>query len=227
MAEKKKRKPRQYKYQDFTGMRFGSLVVIKRVYEYDKKGNKIAKWECDCDCGGKAYVTTNNLKFGHSKTCGCSFRTKNGMGKSRINKIYSGMIDRCYNEKVDCYDRYGGRGIRVCDEWQGDDGFFNFYDWAIENGYKDELTLDRIDVNGNYEPKNCKWSTQKEQANNKRNSLYIEIDGEKRTASQWEEITGVKAGTIYVRYRKGYREKDLIVQSLSKVSKKIQEQKSK
>jgi hypothetical protein len=219
MTEKKKRKPRQYKFQDFTGMRFGSLVVVQRIYEYDKKGNKVAKWECDCDCGRKANVTTNNLKFGHSKTCGCSFRTKNGLGKSRINKIYSGMLDRCYNEKNKRFDYYGERGIKVCVEWQGEDGFLNFYNWAMNNGYKDNLTLDRKDVNGNYEPSNCRWATMKEQGNNKTTSVYIEVNGEKRTASQWEEITGVKAATIYIRYRKGYQGEDLITKSLSKVHK--------
>ena len=107
------------------------------------------------------------------------------------------MIQRCENENIERYDIYGGRGIEVCKEWKED--FLNFYNWAINNGYKDNLSIDRIDVNGNYEPNNCRWATAKEQARNMRTNVNLTYNGETHCISEWAEITGIKASTI--RYR--------------------------
>ena len=127
-------------------------------------------------------------------------------GKSFYNKSwynsYRGMMDRCYREKTSNYYLYGGRGIKVCDEWHNIE---NFEKWVETSGYKKGLTLDRIDVNGNYEPNNCRWATMKEQDNNRRNTIYIEHNGEVHTISEWAEITGINRSTLNSRYCRGIR----------------------
>ena len=130
---------------------------------------------------------------------------KHGLAHSRIDNIYKNMIARCYKPNNNRYHRYGARGITVCAEWLEDKT--NFFKWALENGYKDDLSIDRIDTNGNYEPSNCKWSTAKEQSNNRLNNRYITIEGKTLTMAQWSDITGVKCGTIHARLKYGWDER--------------------
>lgn len=130
-----------------------------------------------------------------------------GMRWSRLYNIWTQMNQRCTNETLDHYDRYGGRGISVCDEWRQ---FEVFEDWAINNGYKDGLSIDRIDVNRNYEPRNCKWSTNLEQSRNKRNSVYLTINGESKTIGEWAEISGLPYKTIQRRLFTGCKEEELL-----------------
>ena len=130
---------------------------------------------------------SNNPNFSH------------GIGKCRIYRIYTNMKQRCNNPNNHKYKRYGGRGIAICPEWNNPHGLKAFYDWAMANGYSDNLTLDRIDVNGNYEPSNCRWTTNKIQSNNRTNNDIITYNGETHTLSEWGNILGINRGTLWSR----------------------------
>ena len=159
---KEKAKANNHKI-DISGKRFGRLIAIKPV-QNSKNGD--AKWKCKCDCGNETNVKYQHLKSGEIKSCGCwkEAPKKHGMTtkgeRPRIYGIWVGMKQRCTNPNVEKYPRYGGRGIKVCPEWEED--FQAFYEWAIANGYQDNLTIDRIDNDGNYEPSNCQWITSEE-----------------------------------------------------------------
>ena len=116
---------------------------------------------------------------------------------TRIHTIWLGIISRCYNKKCRIYKFYGGRGIHVCDEWKND--IMLFYDWAVSNGYADNLTIDRIDNDGDYEPSNCRWVNRKQQANNRRSNTRLTLNGETHTLSEWGDITGISSATLWNR----------------------------
>ena len=154
---------------DITGRRFGRLLVIERA----ENKHQLTYWRCRCDCGNIVEIYSPYLRNGIQKSCGCarhtpaSHTTHNGKG-SRLYRIWSGIKQRCYNRKCNSFYLYGERGITMCEEWKND--FVAFRDWAMNNEYAEHLTIDRIDVNGNYEPRNCRWATWAEQSRNKRNS---------------------------------------------------------
>lgn len=187
---------------DLTGQRFGRLVVVKRV-DHEKKGQ--ARWLCRCDCGKEKVVQSYDLRSGNTQSCGCQ-RQENfthivhGHSRKRVYAIWKGMKSRCFNENRKCYKDYGGRGITVCDEWKDD--FEVFYDWAMANGYSDDLTIDRKDSDGNYDPSNCRWADTLTQANNKGRNVFLEYNGETHTIAEWSRITGINAATIYNRVKK-------------------------
>lgn len=132
----------------------------------------------------------------------------------RLSRIYSMMKQRCYNSKMPNFKYYGARGIAVCDEWQNDSQ--SFYEWAILNGYKEELTLDRIDNSGNYEPSNCRWVTAKEQSNHRLNNIILSFNGENHTISEWSEITGIKQHVIRNRLIRGWSIENVLTRKVGK-----------
>lgn len=195
--------------KNYDGMRFHNYVVIKRDHQ-DEKGRY---WFlCKCDCGNEFLVRGGDL--GRTKSCGCmtkiilSQKAKTHGGKgSRLYEEWRHMKDRCYNPKHKSFAYYGGRGISVCTEWLND--FAIFRQWAVENGYDEtaeymKCTLDRKDVNGDYEPDNCRWVDMKAQCNNRRNNHLLKYNGETHTISEWSEITGIKHSTITKRLKRGW-----------------------
>ena len=132
----------------------------------------------------------------------------------RLSRIYSMMKQRCYNSKMPNFKSYGARGIAVCDEWRNDSQ--SFYEWAILNGYKEELTLDRIDNSGNYEPSNCRWVTAKEQSNHRSNNIILSFNGENHTISEWSEITGIKQHVIRNRLIRGWSIENVLTRKVGK-----------
>lgn len=205
---------------DLAGQRFGRLVVEKRDYAY----KKAAFWICRCDCGNHTTVQSCHLRSGATQSCGChkkesgrDRRTVHGFSYSKLYRIWGSMKERCINPNSKPYKDYGGRGITICDEWL--DSFEAFRDWAMANGYRDDLTIDRIDVNGNYEPSNCQWATQKEQQNNKRNNHLLSYNGKTQTISQWSDETGLEWMVIYDRLRNGWPIDRILTEPLNKPNK--------
>lgn len=194
------------KYKDLTGMKFGRLTVIG----IDDRGTRKAYWNCICDCGNAKSVRSDSLQSGAIKSCGCIKKEqdkvnliknhKHKQSGTRLYKIWQGIKRRCYNVHDSRYHRYGGRGITVCDEWKDD--FSVFYEWAIANGYSDELTIDRKNNDGNYTPDNCKWADAKEQCNNRSTNIRITIGNSTRTLTEWCEIFGLDYKKINARYHR-------------------------
>lgn len=190
-------------FMDLTGQRYGRLTVLQRDGHIHGK----TAWICRCDCGKIVRKDANAMRQGYSLSCGCMRRelaairhTTHDHCGTRLYNIYHDMKARCYRKTCPKYSTYGARGIKICDEWLND--FTTFYDWAIANGYKENLTIDRIDNNGNYEPGNCRWVTNKVQSLNRRSNHILECQGQKKTISEWCEITGLSYSTISARVGK-------------------------
>lgn len=200
------------KYKDLTGKQFGRWTVIGLS---PKEGRK-TYWTCQCECGNVKDIRSDILQSGQSKSCGClksevsaANVSKNHTHKqsgTRIYRIWQGIKRRCENVNEPCYYRYGGRGIKVCDEWNKD--FIAFYEWAMSNGYADDLSIDRIDNNGNYCPENCRWSTNKEQCNNRRTNVLYKIGNATKTLMQWCEIFEVDYQDVRARFHRGVNSTD-------------------
>lgn len=195
--------------KDITGQRFGRLTAIKLAYiKRDFHGTK-HYWLFKCDCGKECIVFKQYAINGHTQSCGCykhkrivESKITHNLSKSRIYSIYYSMIARCNNPQNAAYKNYGGRGITVCQEWK--DNFMNFYKWAMANGYTETLTIDRIDVNGNYEPDNCRWVDTKIQGRNKRTNTTITYNGETHCIVEWAEIYNISEKLLSTRLRMGW-----------------------
>lgn len=191
---------------DLTGKKFGRLTVVKFI-GLDKRRNSI--WECKCECGTTKNINGQHLRNGTVISCGCYIsmitterNTTHGLSHDRIYRIYYAMKERCYNQNNHKYNIYGNRGITICDEWLND--FQSFYKWSIENGYNENLTIDRIDNNKGYEPSNCRWVSVKVQSRNKSSNKIYEINGVKKTFIEWCEFYNVPRHLPYNRIRKGW-----------------------
>ena len=184
-------------FNDLTGKVFGKLTVIERAK--NTKNYKV-KWRCLCECGCEAIVRGDSLTSGRTKSCGCSIGAHpihNDTG-SKLYYTWQAMRYRCENPNHQSYKDYGGRGIKVCSEWQD---YLIFKEWAYKNGYDDKLTIDRIDVNGDYTPDNCRWVTMKKQANNRRSNTQYEYNNESHSLSEWCDIYHLSYKTVHARIK--------------------------
>lgn len=195
--------------KDLTGMKFGRLTVLRQIgLSIDRRS---IDWLCACECGNEKVVRSKYLLKGSIKSCGCmkhenhnryNHFKKHGLWKHRLYRIWALMKARCNNPNRKEYPNYGGRGIKVCKEWSED--FLKFYNWAINNEYKDTLTLERSNNDGDYEPSNCKWATKIEQARNTRRNHKILFNGIEKTIAEWAEDLNVNPDAIYTRIKRGW-----------------------
>lgn len=195
------------KFIDITGKKFGLLTVNNYL------GN--SRWLCSCECGNTIKVDGRNLKNGKTQSCGCKRQKQasiNGQKNKKylsieynkdFRKLYQtwiGMKRRCNSPNCHAYSQYGKRGIKICEKWEKD--FISFYEWSINNGYHENLSIDRIDVNGNYEPSNCRWANAKEQQRNRRNSKLIQFKGKKVCLTELAEKFNINISTLRNRIRR-------------------------
>jgi len=197
------------KFNDLTGQIFGRWFVIKFA---SNSKNRHSSFLCRCTCGKEKIVIGYTLTHGLSKSCGCLAReqtsklmTTHGLTKNyrRIFSALTNMKSRCNNPNNKFYKDYGGRGISVCDEWEQSEA--KFIEWSLANGYKDNLTIDRKDNNGNYSPENCRWSTNMQQNRNMRSNITLTMDGETKILKDWANIWNLNYVTVGERYRRGDR----------------------
>lgn len=197
------------KNKDMIGQVLGIFTVLKRVEKPLNLKGTDSYWLCRCKCSKEKIISKQFLLNGRPKCDNCNQVNKNE--NSRIYTIWYGMINRCTNPNIHNYDRYGGRGIKVCDEWMND--FDSFKKWTMNNGYEEDLTIDRIDTDGDYEPSNCKWSTVLEQNKNKSSTIKMMIDNvEYDCLKDVAKAYNIKYKTIHERYNRGLRDEELVKQ---------------
>lgn len=197
-------------FENLIGQKFGRLTVLGLS---EKKSGRKSYWVCECECGNKKLVRSDCLKRGQVQSCGCmkEEQDKVNLGRTihgdtpkgkqkRLWQTWQGMKQRTSNPNNKAYARYGGRGITVCDEWR--ESYVAFRDWSLSNGYADNLTIERIDNNGNYEPTNCRWATFKEQCNNRRTNVMIEWNGKTQNIQQWSDETGIPYNVLHDRFHR-------------------------
>lgn len=207
LKNKQKSFPQKGIFENLISRKFGTLTVVSFSHE-GKRRRKY--WNCLCDCGKTSIVEGSHLRSGHTKSCGCISKNmigdatrKTGLSNTKLYFTYKNMCNRCYRETNDMYYIYGGRGITVCDEWKDKErGFEYFAEWALSNGYSENLTIDRIDNNKGYSPDNCRWSDLLTQANNKRNTRYLVINGEKDTVANLSRKYNISYWNLF-NYSKG------------------------
>ena len=209
------------KFNDLTNRQFGRLTVIEPTAPHGK--NSALMWVCKCECGGTAIVRGTDLVNGHTMSCGCYRKMQKAMpnGEMRLHRIWANMKQRCYNPKTKDYKHYGGRGITVCEEWK--DSFEFFFYWAMRNGYKEGLTIERKDNDGNYCPENCVWiSANRQQRNTRRNRRFI-VQGKEFTLTELCRIYGQPRSTVESRLKKGMDIKTALKNGRNKMDNRLLE----
>lgn len=184
--------------------KYGRLTVIKEAApKTTPNGRKFRQFICRCDCGKEVVKSLDFLTHAENPDCGCitpSRRRYGEMGQHRLYRIWKNIISRCTCPTSPAYKDYGGRGIKMCEEWFND--FESFYAWAFTNGYSDKLSIDRIDNNGGYEPSNCRWATKEQQMNNTRANHHLTANGETHTIKEWSRLLDISFEVIYSRVNK-------------------------
>lgn len=188
---------------DETGKVYGEFTVLSQAESY-----KGVRWNVRCSCGVERVVPGVKLRNGGSKSCGHDRSVTHGLRQTRLYTTWCNMKARCYRPNSTEYKYWGGRNITIHPDWLAD--FQNFYDWSMANGYADDLSIDRIDVDGSYEPNNCRFVDMKTQNRNKRDNAIVEIDGKEYCLAELVEMTGIKQTTLSWRYRHGWRGEKLI-----------------
>ena len=205
----------------FEGQKYGRLTVIKEIEPHiSPSGAKSSRFLCRCECGNETTALSSNLRRGLKKSCGClekenHIKPTHGKTHTRLFSIWVGMRRRCYDIRRNNYKNYGAKGIRVCDEWLGENGFQNFYDWAMANGYDDTLTIDRVSSSANYEPSNCRWVDMKTQQNNRWNNHRVSVKGEELTISQVADKYHLNYNVLVNRINRG-KDAEQVVSDLLK-----------
>lgn len=197
--------PRKGEYQDLSGRKFNLLTVL----EFVEMRKRTPYWKCRCDCGNETIVAADHLKSNHTRSCGCWSKSrmpklnyKHGLSKTKLYYAYRNMLNRCNRDSNDMYRLYGARGITVCNDWLGENGFCNFSEWALNNGYKEGLQIDRINNDVGYSPSNCRWVDRLQQANNKRNNVLVMVNGEVGTVGNMARKHGIDYWNL-LHYAKG------------------------
>lgn len=199
------------RYEDLLGKKFNRLTVIKFIPQSERTARGY-DWLCQCECGNTVKANAYKLKQGMQQSCGClkeemkprlgQITRKYKYSNKRLYSLYKAILDRCYNEKCSHYQNYGGRGIKVCEEWLGENGYDAFAEWCLKTGYKPnakkgECTIDRKDVDGDYEPSNCRWITNLEQQNNKTVCRYITYNNETHSVAEWSRLLNLPYYVVY------------------------------
>ena len=200
--------PTDPRFIDLSGRDVGYVHVDKYCGK-DRYHNMY--YYCTCNyCGFHTIMSADSLNSKTTKTCGC-LKYHHNKVFTRLYNIRGSIIRRCYNKSSAEYHKYGGRGITICDEWLNkEDGFKNFYKWAMNNGYQDDLSIDRINNNGNYCPENCRWANVKVQSNNRSTCIYVKYKNYIFNVGQWSEITGIHRSTILNRFDRGWNIDDAL-----------------
>lgn len=197
-------------FDDLTGNKYGRLTVIGLS---PKVSGRKSYWVCECTCGNKHVVRSDSLKSGNVQSCGCLKKEQDKMNltkhhrhlesHTRLHDTWLGIKARVSCSGNPSYPNYGGRGIAMCSEWFNSYGAFR--DWALKNGYSPDLTIERVNNDGDYEPNNCTWIKAEEQAINRRSTVWVEWNGETKNVTQWAKKLGIKYGTLIARYNRGDR----------------------
>lgn len=207
--------------KDLVGQTFNYLTVVEFSHTTNNGKSRYTFWKCICSCGNEKVVRGDHLKSGNTKSCGChkkkvdsekalklkEVNRKHGKANTSLYNKWRAMVDRCYNIENKRFHDYGEIGIKVCKEWLE---FETFEKWALSNGYKENLEIDRINNNDNYEPSNCRYITRKENCNNRRSCIYIEFNGVTKTLMQWSEFLNVNYKMLYERVKKSNNPTEVI-----------------